>query len=203
MSWAWADAAECKGEDLELFYGPGESEAPEQTEERQARERVALEVCQECEVRPQCLEEALEHTVQYGVWGGMTEEERTELRRQHERESQAQSKPELTVSALGTMRRLRALGRAGHGVDVVAGLTGASPSTIAAARAGRRTEVMAWVAKAVTAVYPGLLASPPGRAAAQVRQSAAAAGWHTAADWAGQDIDAPAARPCNSADSAA
>lgn len=40
----------------------------------------ARSVCRDCPVRPQCLAHAVEH-VETGVWGGLTEHERDELRR--------------------------------------------------------------------------------------------------------------------------
>jgi WhiB family redox-sensing transcriptional regulator len=45
------------------------------------QERVAKEVCRSCPVRAQCLEMALEHEEPVGVWGGLSETERTKLLR--------------------------------------------------------------------------------------------------------------------------
>lgn len=47
-----------------------------------AAQRVAREVCAGCVVRLQCLVDALDARVGYGVWGGMTERERRALLRQ-------------------------------------------------------------------------------------------------------------------------
>ncbi len=41
----------------------------------------AKRICRQCPVRPQCLLYALERGEQYGVWGGMTPEQRSALRR--------------------------------------------------------------------------------------------------------------------------
>ena len=43
--------------------------------------RLAQQTCRSCPVRPECLAEALERGEQYGVWGGLTTQQRTSLRR--------------------------------------------------------------------------------------------------------------------------
>ena len=47
----------------------------------QAQTNVAKAVCDACSVRAQCLDYALAANAQYGVFGGMSEEERREVRR--------------------------------------------------------------------------------------------------------------------------
>lgn len=46
-----------------------------------AAQRQAREVCFDCPVRLECLVDALDNRIQYGVWGGMTERERRALLR--------------------------------------------------------------------------------------------------------------------------
>ncbi|WP_250444382.1 WhiB family transcriptional regulator [Actinotalea sp. C106] len=46
-----------------------------------AAQRSARGVCQECPVRLECLVDALDHKVFFGVWGGMTERQRRALLR--------------------------------------------------------------------------------------------------------------------------
>ncbi len=46
-----------------------------------AAQRRAREMCHGCEVRIECLVDALDSRVPYGVWGGMTERERRALLR--------------------------------------------------------------------------------------------------------------------------
>ncbi|WP_344633620.1 WhiB family transcriptional regulator [Streptomyces glaucosporus] len=41
----------------------------------------AKRICQSCEGRIECLEYALTHDERYGVWGGLSEEERRSLKR--------------------------------------------------------------------------------------------------------------------------
>jgi WhiB family redox-sensing transcriptional regulator len=46
-----------------------------------AEQRKAKLLCAPCPVRTECLAEALDERVQFGVWGGMTERERRALLR--------------------------------------------------------------------------------------------------------------------------
>ncbi|NUR01194.1 MAG: WhiB family transcriptional regulator [Streptomyces sp.] len=43
--------------------------------------REAKRICGMCEMRPACLEYALQNDERFGVWGGLSEKERLELRR--------------------------------------------------------------------------------------------------------------------------
>jgi WhiB family redox-sensing transcriptional regulator len=62
--------------DLALFFG----EEGETRPEREAREALAKELCGWCKVRADCLTDALREPGQFGVWGGLTAEERTAAR---------------------------------------------------------------------------------------------------------------------------
>ncbi|MDO7868438.1 WhiB family transcriptional regulator [Nocardioides jiangxiensis] len=46
-----------------------------------AEQNKAKQVCASCLVRSECLAEALENRIEWGVWGGMTERERRALLR--------------------------------------------------------------------------------------------------------------------------
>lgn len=46
-----------------------------------AAQREARSVCQACPVRLECLADALDNRMDFGVWGGMTERERRALLR--------------------------------------------------------------------------------------------------------------------------
>ncbi|MDQ3973601.1 MAG: WhiB family transcriptional regulator, partial [Actinomycetota bacterium] len=59
---SWRDRAACRGVDVELFYSETESDI-----------RVALAICARCEVRAQCLEQAMTQRELFGVWGGTLE----------------------------------------------------------------------------------------------------------------------------------
>ena len=75
----WIERGRCIGEDPDLFFPVGAAgPAIEQT----AR---AIEICLECPVRAECLEWALDTCQDAGVWGGMGEEQRREIRRARRR----------------------------------------------------------------------------------------------------------------------
>ena len=59
-----------------LFYAPFK----ERIDEKRAREVKAKEICGACAVRLECLNYALQIREQHGVWGGLNEEERRQLR---------------------------------------------------------------------------------------------------------------------------
>lgn len=44
-------------------------------------------VCQNCEIRKECLEYAMEEKINYGMWGGLTERERRRLKKERHRRS--------------------------------------------------------------------------------------------------------------------
>ena len=52
----------------------------ERKHERLARERRAKAVCASCPVRVECLEHAIAVDERYGIWGGLTQDERRLLR---------------------------------------------------------------------------------------------------------------------------
>ncbi|MFD5830938.1 WhiB family transcriptional regulator [Lentzea sp. NPDC060358] len=56
-------------------------EEPDQLFVRGAEQRKAKLVCLGCPVRMECLAEALDNRIEFGVWGGMTERERRALLR--------------------------------------------------------------------------------------------------------------------------
>lgn len=65
----WTVHAKCRGMEDALF--------PEAAEQKKARQ-----LCQGCPVRLECLAEALDNRIEWGIWGGMTERERRALLRQ-------------------------------------------------------------------------------------------------------------------------
>jgi WhiB family redox-sensing transcriptional regulator len=75
----WVSLARCTGEDPDLFFPVGTSEPALAQVER------AKLVCRACPVRPDCLEWSLETCQDAGVWGGLDEEERREIRRARRR----------------------------------------------------------------------------------------------------------------------
>jgi WhiB family transcriptional regulator, redox-sensing transcriptional regulator len=77
----WIERARCVDQDPELFFPRGAA--------RPALEQVARAkaVCRECLVRTDCLEWSLSTFQDAGVWGGLDEEERRQIRRQRRRDS--------------------------------------------------------------------------------------------------------------------
>jgi len=57
------------------------AEQPDQLFVRGAEQNKAKQVCAGCPVRTECLAEALDNQIEWGVWGGMTERERRALLR--------------------------------------------------------------------------------------------------------------------------
>jgi WhiB family redox-sensing transcriptional regulator len=76
-AWAWQDQAACACFDTRLFFHP----TGERGESHQARERAAKRVCAGCPVLGPCRAYALAAREPYGVWGGLSEDERSDLLR--------------------------------------------------------------------------------------------------------------------------
>jgi|SRR5690625_1294532 len=66
---SWTAEAACAKEDPDNLFVRG------------AAQRQAREICFGCTVRLECLIDALDNRIQYGVWGGLTERERRALLR--------------------------------------------------------------------------------------------------------------------------
>lgn len=78
----WQERAACRGMDLVLFFGTGREGAAA----RERREKKAKAVCAGCPVRTECLDTAIGRPDKYGIWGGLSEDERaTERRRRQQR----------------------------------------------------------------------------------------------------------------------
>ncbi|RMB81709.1 WhiB family transcriptional regulator [Streptomyces shenzhenensis] len=67
---AWQEGALCAQTGADFFFPePGSSV------------REAKRICGLCPIRAACLDYALDHDERFGVWGGLSEKERLELRR--------------------------------------------------------------------------------------------------------------------------
>ncbi len=69
LSTDWTAEAACRGSDPDLLFVQG------------AAQNRAKTICRGCVVRTECLADALDNRVEFGVWGGMTERERRALLR--------------------------------------------------------------------------------------------------------------------------
>jgi WhiB family redox-sensing transcriptional regulator len=65
----WATQAACRTTDPDSLFVQG------------AAQNRAKAICVGCTVRTECLADALDNRVEFGVWGGMTERERRALLR--------------------------------------------------------------------------------------------------------------------------
>lgn len=70
----WQEAGACREMDTELFFHP----EGERGSTRRRRAENAKAICATCPVMQQCREYALSIQEPYGIWGGMSEEERRE-----------------------------------------------------------------------------------------------------------------------------
>jgi len=66
---AWVARSACRNADPDELFVTG------------AAQNRAKAVCMGCPVRTECLSDALDNRVEFGVWGGMTERERRALLR--------------------------------------------------------------------------------------------------------------------------
>jgi len=70
--WHWQESGACRTADPVLFFHPQN----ERGMQRRRRDSAAKSVCASCPVRVQCADYAIRAREPYGVWGGLTEEER-------------------------------------------------------------------------------------------------------------------------------
>jgi WhiB family redox-sensing transcriptional regulator len=69
----WAARGNCLGTDPEMLFVQGSAQ------------HQAKKICSDCPVRLECLADALDNRIEFGVWGGMTERERRALLRRRPR----------------------------------------------------------------------------------------------------------------------
>ena len=71
INYRWQSDAACKGIPVSMFYPERGRPVPD----------TVRTVCKDCPVKRDCLEHGL-HYEKYGVWGGMTEDQRQVIRRE-------------------------------------------------------------------------------------------------------------------------
>lgn len=97
---AWQRGALCRGMGPRLFFPPkgGDYEAPRR-------------LCAECPVREECLEQAMAFPAEkFGLWGGLSEQERRAIRRRRRR-LRVRLKGTSTTRAVDPVVALRSLGQ--------------------------------------------------------------------------------------------
>lgn len=67
----WLQQAACRGMDPSAFY-------LERGETSYAKDTI--QICRSCPVQPECLEYALDSNERFGIWGGMTVNQREQVR---------------------------------------------------------------------------------------------------------------------------
>ena len=70
--WEWQLRGSCRAADPDLFFHPEGERGPRKA----ARDAAAKSICARCPVLASCRRHALGVREPYGVWGGLTEEER-------------------------------------------------------------------------------------------------------------------------------
>ncbi len=68
---SWQEQSACNDHDVKMFFP-----------ENGAGVKKAKAICAECEVRNECLEYALLNNIPHGVWGGASERQRVQIRRE-------------------------------------------------------------------------------------------------------------------------
>ncbi len=73
--WYWQEEGACRAADPLLFFHPQN----ERGAQRIRRDRAAKTVCASCPVRMECADYAVRAREPYGVWGGLSEDEREQI----------------------------------------------------------------------------------------------------------------------------
>ena len=73
--WDWQMDGACRDVDETLFFHPEGERGPR----RRNRDLAAQQVCSTCPVIAECRAHALAVKEPYGVWGGLTEDDRQEI----------------------------------------------------------------------------------------------------------------------------
>ncbi len=79
--WEWQYEGACRGEDPEAFFHPDGERGPS----RAGREARAKAICATCPVIQQCAAHALSVREPFGIWGGLSEEDRELIYAQEKR----------------------------------------------------------------------------------------------------------------------
>lgn len=74
-NWDWQLQGACRVENPDVFFHP----EGERGSARRRRDEAAQRVCMGCPVLTECREHALTVREPYGVWGGLTEDDRLSI----------------------------------------------------------------------------------------------------------------------------
>lgn len=84
----WRNLAECLQYDGDLWFPLGDDPAV-RGEPGRSQVAAAKAICAVCPARTACLDYAIETRQEYGVWGGLDEDERRALKRKQDRQARA------------------------------------------------------------------------------------------------------------------
>jgi WhiB family redox-sensing transcriptional regulator len=76
LSDEWQNSALCRGNHAHLFFPPSTFE---RKDDRERREMRAKAICNVCPVMSECRTYAVAIREPFGIWGGMTENDRKQL----------------------------------------------------------------------------------------------------------------------------
>lgn len=112
----WRVSANCRNVDPERLFVKG------------AKQREARSICRGCPVLTQCLAQALDEKLEFGVWGGMTERERRAMLKQ---------RPDVTcwssfLTRVADARRKRASATPGRHLELVPAARSTEVDTVSA-----------------------------------------------------------------------
>ncbi len=79
--WEWQQSGACRDLPSEMFFHPDGERGPS----RRNRENSAKAICASCPVIQQCREHALAVQEPYGIWGGLSEDDRLNILESAER----------------------------------------------------------------------------------------------------------------------
>ena len=94
----WSDRAACRYHDPDLFFPLSAVGAG------LAQTRQAKRVCATCPVVAECLDWAIAHGIRFGVWGGLSEDEREAAARGRHGTASTAGRPVSVLTAKGTRR---------------------------------------------------------------------------------------------------
>jgi WhiB family redox-sensing transcriptional regulator len=77
LDWGWQKDGLCRGHDTEIFF----LDYNMRGEEKRKKIEKAKSICNACPVKKECLDHSLSAPEIYGVWGGLSEDERILLLR--------------------------------------------------------------------------------------------------------------------------
>ena len=69
----WVEQAACRGDDLSVWFA--------RNRPQKQVTRILARCMTECPVQEECLEYAMKHNIEFGVWGGMSRRQREILAR--------------------------------------------------------------------------------------------------------------------------